>query len=347
MKDKFILETVQNCPLCKNAGQILYKDCPDYSLHQDTSHDLWNWFQCSSKECACLYLNPRPNLESIHLAYQNYYTYSDSKQTLRGEDSDSQAPNSTSSSNSIQTPSSWKEILRRLYQMLLDLTPLAGWRSLTENLGIEDEVPGRLLEIGCGSADRLKLMQNKGWTVLGQDIDPNACIKAEKKHGLTVYNQPVSELPIEKSSMDVVVLSHVIEHLHEPKKMVEQALQLVKPGGKLILITPNAQSMTRKIFGRYWYPLEHPRHLILYNSVNIQTLFENQQHTVFQARTSPGNAQFFSLFSAEILQKGTYHLNHRTLPLSNILAGVIQMIALFYWKKNTNSGDELIVKVTR
>ena len=129
--------------------------------------------------------------------------------------------------------------------------------------------------------------------------------------------------------------------------MIHSAIEFVKPAGKLILITPNSQSFTRHIFGRYWIHSEHPRHLILFNTHNIKILFKKEKISHLNLRTSPGNAQFSALYSAEILQKGFYHLNRRTSVLSNILAGILQMFALIYWQKNQNSGDELIVKVTR
>jgi SAM-dependent methyltransferase len=60
---------------------------------------------------------------------------------------------------------------------------------------------------------------------------------------------------------DVVRLSHSFEHLHDPAATLTQLGRLLAPGGRLILITPNAEGALAVALGRDWFQLDPPRHL--------------------------------------------------------------------------------------
>jgi 2-polyprenyl-3-methyl-5-hydroxy-6-metoxy-1,4-benzoquinol methylase len=76
----------------------------------------------------------------------------------------------------------------------------------------------------------------------------------------------LEDLDYSAESFDVITLWHVIEHLRHPEQTLRKIFELLKPGGMLLVGTPNVTSVWSKLFGRYWDGLHIPFHLYLFNS---------------------------------------------------------------------------------
>jgi SAM-dependent methyltransferase len=122
---------------------------------------------------------------------------------------------------------------------------------------------GRLLEVGCGSGAMLKSMEGLGWRVEGVDFDPLAVDEAGKK-SLLVHVGTLKAQEFSENSFDAIVMSHVIEHVHDPIDLLRGCHRILKPGGFLVVITPNAASWGHRIYGADWRGLEPPRHLHIF-----------------------------------------------------------------------------------
>src|SRR5439155_9546650 len=62
----------------------------------------------------------------------------------------------------------------------------------------------------------------------------------------------------------------VLEHVPDPVGFLQAAARFVKPDGRIIIVTPNAQSLGSSLFGKDWYALQPPQHLILYGSRGLR-----------------------------------------------------------------------------
>jgi SAM-dependent methyltransferase len=101
--------------------------------------------------------------------------------------------------------------------------------------------PACILDIGCGdgAATTEAERANPGHRVVGLDWSADALERASR-HGLTLVRAGVeSGLPVRSQVADVVIMSELIEHLVDTDAALDEAYRVLKPGGTLLLSTPN------------------------------------------------------------------------------------------------------------
>lgn len=159
---------------------------------------------------------------------------------------------------------------------------------------------GQLLDVGCGTGKDLLRLQRSGWAVTGVEISPYAASLARARLGCEVVVGHFDDVGLEGRYFDVVRLSHVLEHLPSPRKSLEKVRRLLRPGGLLWLEVPNAGSVERRLFGRYWYQWDLPRHLYHFTSATLVRLL---REVGFQPRKvkCDGRMAFFSESLADVL----------------------------------------------
>jgi 2-polyprenyl-3-methyl-5-hydroxy-6-metoxy-1,4-benzoquinol methylase len=101
----------------------------------------------------------------------------------------------------------------------------------------------------------------KGWKVEGLDFDEQAVRRARNIYRLNVKQGTLEEARYPDHSFDAVTLRHVIEHLADPLKTLRECLRVLRPGGTLVVVTPNSESLGHGLTHEYWRGLEVPRHL--------------------------------------------------------------------------------------
>jgi 2-polyprenyl-3-methyl-5-hydroxy-6-metoxy-1,4-benzoquinol methylase len=128
--------------------------------------------------------------------------------------------------------------------------------------------PGRLLDVGCGDATFLRLAKAGGWDVVGTEFSARAVAAAAD---CDVRQGEVWEARLPADSCDVVTSWHVIEHVSDPRRMVMELFRVLRPGGRLVLATPNLHDYLFRaayVLGRFrlpaWYE-EDERELHLFN----------------------------------------------------------------------------------
>lgn len=101
--------------------------------------------------------------------------------------------------------------------------------------------PSRVFEIGCGNGWVADRMSRAGHKVVAVDISESG-IAIARKHFPSVEKfacaSAYDDLLQFGSNFDVVLSSEVIEHLMLPKKLLQNAFRLLRPGGRLLLTTP-------------------------------------------------------------------------------------------------------------
>lgn len=135
------------------------------------------------------------------------------------------------------------------------------WKRRLDEVDALRPPPGDLLDVGCGTGAFLSLARERGWRVTGTELSAYAC-RAAGAQGIRAIQGEVWEARLPAASFDVVTCWHVIEHVADPKQVVQECARLLRPGGWLLLATPNVED---RIF-RAAYRLARGRRPPLYEA---------------------------------------------------------------------------------
>jgi 2-polyprenyl-3-methyl-5-hydroxy-6-metoxy-1,4-benzoquinol methylase len=249
---------VPACPLCGEPRPVLYarRRDPEFGAPGE-----WSLREC--RTCAIAWLDPQPTPEDLGKLYTRYFTHG------------KEAPASAARS--------WKG---RLYGPIVASTlgypggggfagaALSLVRPLREHaLASASWLParpgGKLLDVGCGDGAFLDWMRHLGWSVTGVDPDPRAAEMAQERYGIRVVASGVDTANFPPASFDAVTLNHVLEHVLEPVDLLRRCREVVAPGGRIVCVTPNVESLGRRRFGPHWRAWDSPRHLNLFSRKSL------------------------------------------------------------------------------
>lgn len=118
----------------------------------------------------------------------------------------------------------------------------------------KENLSGKFIDLGCKDGYLLDKVKSLGYSVHGCDISENI-VKVLSKQGFNVQKVDLQKiLPYENDSFDVITCLQVIEHLTNPEHLLTEIYRILKPGGVLILSTPNLASIgsrLRLLFGLF------------------------------------------------------------------------------------------------
>jgi SAM-dependent methyltransferase len=130
---------------------------------------------------------------------------------------------------------------------------------------------GRLLDIGCATGDVLVAAQSRGWTASGVEVSPHAAAVARGR-GFDVAVGTLRHAALEAERYDAVTLLDVIEHFDEPLAELAEVHRLLRPGGVLVVETPNWDSLYRRVLRRWWPALQARFHLIYFDARTLAAM---------------------------------------------------------------------------
>jgi len=133
---------------------------------------------------------------------------------------------------------------------------------------------GRLLDVGCGAGGFLQAMAAAGWEVYGLEPSPRAAKAAAEASGAPIITARLEDADLPNEFFDLVTLWDVVEHLHDPRAGLKKAWGALRAGGLLVASTPDLDSPDRKIFRKYWFGYDLPRHLYIFNRKTLTILLD-------------------------------------------------------------------------
>ena len=132
---------------------------------------------------------------------------------------------------------------------------------------LERYVPvGRLLDVGAGPGFLVSAASARGWDAVGLDLNEWAAEHARDEVGVDVRVGRLDEHAFAGERFDAVTMMDVVEHVADPDALLANAARLVRPGGVLVLLTPDAGAPVSRILGGRWPEVRRPgEHVVLYS----------------------------------------------------------------------------------
>lgn len=143
------------------------------------------------------------------------------------------------------------------------------------------EGQARVLEVGAGTGLFGELVAEE-FDYVGIDLSEQA-VREARRRGLDVYRASLASFVNTGGGFDAVTLFHVFEHLPDPHDALSRIKELVKPGGVVVIITPDTESLLCAISGDRWVSYKFPEHLILYSRSALIELLEHSGFEIVSA----------------------------------------------------------------
>jgi SAM-dependent methyltransferase len=254
-------EVLLACPVCGSPNLRDKLQVQDKSVSQET----FTIQQCVA--CAFQFTNPRPDAASIGKYYESdaYVSHNSAAQGL----------------------------VNRVYKVARYFTVRRKVALITRLNGGQ---PGQLLDYGCGTGHFLAGAKRAGWQVTG--LEPNA---RARQDATARVGQPILEataLPgLAPGSYDIITLWHVLEHVHALHDTLAQLISKLRPGGKLLIAVPNAESLDAQHYRQNWAAYDVPRHLYHFAPAPMRQLLARHGLRLVQTLPLVLDAYYISMLS--------------------------------------------------
>ena len=203
---------------------------------------------------------------------------------------------------------------------------------------------GRLLDVGCNEGRGLQLYKRNGFQAEGLELNDKAAATACKK-GLTVYTSLLEHFrPIDM--YDVVVLSNVLEHTADPKRMLFSAASVLKSQGEIWISCPNSESWLRDLFGSSWINWHVPFHIVHFSSLQLISLLQSSGfHDIRIQHVTPSLWVASSIITKACAKHGriTKELRNPFLVLGLMVFARLILFPFLWFGNSRNRGDCLLV----
>jgi SAM-dependent methyltransferase len=280
--------------------QFVHRSCPDRRHWTSGTFDI---VRC--ERCHLVQTNPRPTRESIGDYYpSSYVSFVEGEREQLG-----------------RLLSFLRWAIRMPYHLRYGAVP-----RVSAPRGDANQV----LDIGCGAGTLLTEMVELGWSPWG--IEPNEelakAVTARLHVGeerMFVGTAEVASFPDEV--FDLVTMSHVLEHLHDPNEVLSKVHRWLRSDGILRIWVPNVGSLESRVFGQLWHGLDMPRHLYHFDPSTLRKLLEGRDFQIvnlvpqFQGGTL--SASLVHVLDATLGRRRDYRdprvLYYSTLPIASLL----------------------------
>jgi SAM-dependent methyltransferase len=229
------------CPLCEGEHYEQIYEARD--RHYGIS-GVYRLDRCVN--CSLVFLNPMFSDEELSALYPaDYYAYQD------------HFPRNT-----------WKDLVKTIL----------GCR--TETVDPKFAVPGRMLDLGCGSGWFLCGMREKGWETYGVEISSAGAELGRKQAGLNIFGGTIQQAGFPSEFFDYIRSNHSFEHVSCPGETLREIYRVLRPQGKLLIGVPNIESLNARMFRHYWWYLGAPVHPFSYSVETLSKLLQKHNFSI-------------------------------------------------------------------
>ena len=150
----------------------------------------------------------------------------------------------------------------------------------------------RLLEIGCGSGVLLQEARWRGWLADAIELSAEMAARARRNNPeAQVFTGDIQALEPQGPPYDAIIALDVLEHVLQPLAMVENCRELLRPGGLILLQTPNTRSFRARIQGAKWEMLDPDQHMNLFSPDALRVLLTTVGFDILEMTTASGTGK--------------------------------------------------------
>jgi SAM-dependent methyltransferase len=235
--DPLTLESVKCC-ICE------VDDAEPVGVGEDfeyrTSPDTFLAVRC--RRCGLVYVNPRPAMSELDRIYPSDY-------------------------HAFEFSAERYGFVYKVRRKLEAKRLLSCCKGLGKN--------ARIIDVGCGDGFHLSLLRDfgqKSWQLEGVDLSDRA-VEMGVRNGLKIHKGTVQALDLPKSSYDLAFMIATIEHVDDPTAVLNAVRSLLKPGGRLVIVTDNTNTLDFNLSQtRHWGGYHFPRHWNLFNPNTMRAI---------------------------------------------------------------------------
>jgi SAM-dependent methyltransferase len=215
------------CPVCQEPTNIVLRDIYDDRYGYP---GLFNLHECGS--CGHMHTPAQFGPEELGQLYTRYYPRGDFDiETFKAEE---------------------------------EKRGVSAWFNGDHAAAFRRVPPGvRVLDIGCGLGQTLAYHRGRGCDAYGIEADENVQAIAAR-HGLNIRKGIFDGTQFESDFFDFITLDQVAEHVMDPHALMQGVARVLKPGGKVVITTPNPNSFGAWLYGRRWLNWHAPYHMQFY-----------------------------------------------------------------------------------
>ena len=309
--------SVERCLVCGGALEAVLRGLEDSRFGAPGRFDIARCDACGVEQTV-----PRPSADELAALYEAHYNFGGSREESR---------------------------YGRLRAALLASPLYRLWLAIDGDIsfhGVNCARPGqRLLDVGCNEGRGLALYRAGGFTVEG--LEPNGVAAAQaRSRGFTVHGEALGAFR-PAQPFDVVVLSNVLEHALDPRRMLVEAGRLLAAGGELWVSCPNSESWLRRLFGRHWINWHVPYHIVHFSRATLVCLLGESGFAIGDSRQATpalwiAHSVIVTLFARP--GRATWTLRRPLLVMALMAAARGLGFPLLWLANRLGRGDCLVVR---
>lgn len=146
----------------------------------------------------------------------------------------------------------------------------------------------RLLDVGCGAGNLLQAARKNGWNAQGLDVSAGA-VNHVRELGFEVFEGELGDAAFPPEHFDVVTAAELLEHLFDPRPLLQEVARIVRPGGLFWTTTPHARGLSARVLGLKWRCVWPPEHLQLFSVRGLTKLLREAGFRELRIDTTGGN----------------------------------------------------------
>ena len=193
---------------------------------------------------------------------------------------------------------------------------------------------GRLLDIGCNIGMFLNVARSAGFDVSGVELNRECAEYARTNFGINVCSEPLEQAGFPDASFDVVTMYDVLEHVPDLHGILAGIHGILKPGGLLVVQSPNLDSVMADMTKPNWSWLTPPDHLYHFTPDSLSSLLVQAGYKVEMIKTwEPADAFCADVMQARLGDSMPARIVRKLIRLSGVAEMLVSGIQRSWWRR--------------